>query len=91
MSTSGVKRMRQSRSITRTSLQALAASVGYHTTIRPCVEGEQQAAEVLNLFGHRGRSMKDLQYCILRLCFRELSVVSGDQWERNMGFFCYWR
>ena len=61
MSTLGVKRMRQSRSITRTSLQALAASVGYHTTIRPCVEGEQQAAEVLNLFGHRGKSMKDLR------------------------------
>ena len=31
-----------------------AASVGYHTTIRPCVEGIAQAALVLNLFGDRG-------------------------------------
>ena len=69
----------------------LAASVGYHTTIRPCVEGEQQAAEALNLFGQRGRSMKDLRYCILWLCFRELSIVSGDMWERNMKFFHDWR
>jgi hypothetical protein len=69
----------------------LAATVGYHTTIRPCAEGEHQAAEALNLFGQRGRSMKDLRYCILRLCFRELSVVSGDMWERNMTFFHDWR
>ncbi len=91
VSTSGAKRDETKPVDDAEKSPALAASVGYHSTIRSCVEGEQQAAEVLHLFGHRGRSMKDLRYCILRLCFRELSVVSGDQWERNMGFFRYWR
>ena len=59
---------------------ALAASVGYHTTIRQ----EQQTVEVLNLFGQRGKSMKDLRRLIMQLCFRELAIVSGDQWERSM-------
>ena len=90
-STSGTKRDDTKPVDDADKSPVLAASVGYHTTIRPCVEGEQQAAELLNLFGHRGRSMKDLCYCILRLCFRELSVVSGDQWERNMGLFRHWR
>ena len=31
----------------------IAASVGYHTTIRSCVEGVAQAALALNLFGDR--------------------------------------
>jgi hypothetical protein len=39
---------------------ALAASVSYHTTIRPCVEGEQKTAEILNLFRQRDKSMWDL-------------------------------
>jgi len=43
---------------------ALAASVGYHTTIRPCVEGEQQAAEILNLFGDRTRISERIQICM---------------------------
>jgi len=33
--------------------------------------------------------MKDLRYCILRLW--ELSIVSGDQWERSMVLHQYWR
>ena len=36
------------------------------------------------------KSMKDLWCCILRLCFRELAIVSGDQWERNMRLYHHW-
>ena len=50
----------------------LAESVGYHTTIRPYVEGIAQAALALNLFGDRGESAQALRNCILGLCFREL-------------------
>ena len=44
------------------------------TTIRPCVEGEAQAALALNLFRGRGKATKALRNCILGLCFRELTV-----------------
>ena len=49
-STSGAKRDDTTPVDDADESSALAASVGYHTTIRPCVEGEQQAAEALNLF-----------------------------------------
>jgi len=63
----------------------LAMSVGYYTTIRPCVEEELEASKALNLFGQWGKSLKDLRHCILRACFRELSIPSGEvQWERLM-------
>ena len=90
-STSGAKHDESKPVDNADEFPTLAATVGYHTTIRPCAEGEHQAAEALNLFGQRGRSMRDLRYCILRLCFRELSLVNGDMWERNMTFFHDWR
>jgi hypothetical protein len=61
----------------------LAASVGYHTTIRPCV-GVAQAALALNLFGDRGESAQALRNCILGLCFRELTVEDLKMWERQI-------
>jgi hypothetical protein len=91
VSTSGAKRDETKPVDDAYKSPALAASVNYHTTIRPCVGGEKQAAEVLNLFGHRSKSMKDLRCYILRLCFRKLSIVGVDQWERNMGLFRHWR
>ena len=62
----------------------LAASVGYHTIIRPCVEGVAQAALALNLFGDRGESAQALRNCILGLCFRELAIEDLSMWERHV-------
>ena len=59
----------------------LAASVGYHTTIRPCVKGEVQAALALNLFGEGGETAKALRNCILGLCFRELTLEDLSKWK----------
>ena len=67
-----------------------AASVGYHTTIRPCVEGIAQAALVLNLFGDRGESAVALRKCILGLCFRELTVEGRIVWERHVRWAIKW-
>jgi len=63
----------------------LAMTVGYHTTIRPCVDGEKEAEDALNLFGQWGKSLKDLRNCIMQGCYRELSLPSGDVlWEKLM-------
>ena len=68
----------------------LAASVGYHTIIRPCVEGVAQAALALNLFGDRGESAQALRNCILGLCFRDLAIEDLNMWERHVQFAHMW-
>ena len=65
-----------------------AASVGYHTTIRPCVEGIARAALVLNLFGDRGESAVALRNCMLY--FRELTVEGRIVWERHVRWTTKW-
>ena len=80
-STSGAKRDDNKPVDDADESPTLAASVGYHKTIRPCVEGEQQAAEALNLFGQRDRSMKNLRYCILRLYFSSQWRYVGKEYD----------
>lgn len=58
----------------------LAVAYGYHTTVFPWVEGDQQVRELLNLFGGEGESARVLRYCILRHYFRELEAEDWSQW-----------
>lgn len=75
MSTSGAKHDETKPVDHADESPALAVSVGYQTTIQPCVKGEQQEAEVLNLFEHRGKSMKALHPATL------LSGASDSKWR----------
>ena len=57
----------------------MAGANGYHTTVTPWVEGDKQAAEILNLTGEDGEQAAEFWDCILRHCFRELDTMDEHE------------